>query len=123
MGFDFNDPEGEVSLVGTVSTLCSGGLTLYFGTARNTGDTEVQNVKAEVAAFDSSSALLGRFRGSVVRKLETEIDSSSGVTTNIINDTLETEETGTFSIQTGVGCGDASSTTVSFIFSVSLIEG
>ena len=49
----FEDPVAEVSLAGKLKRTNVRGQTFYFGSARNTGDTPVQNVKVFIDSFDA----------------------------------------------------------------------
>ena len=123
-GVGFDDPKGEVSLVGDAFEGCTAGRAFFFGAARNTGQLEVRNVEAVVDVY-SGGALIGRFRGPVSRTVETVegIDEEGlPIEIVIVDDTLEVDQKGTFHVNTSVGCGASSRSEYSFDFTVATFE-
>ncbi len=120
----FDDPEGELSLVGEPFEGCTGGRAYFFGTARNTGQLEVRNSTAIVDVFGGGGSFLGRFQAPVAAGVESAEGVVDGeiVSVDVVNTTLPVDETGTFNIQTGVGCGAAARTEYSFTFTVAVFE-
>lgn len=102
--FELDEPAGEVTLDGRLNADPSGGYTMYWGTVRNTGDVDVEDVEFVVDVYGAGDAYLGRFRGLV----------STGVADEGPISTLKAGEagpstggTGGFTITTTVPWGSA----------------
>ena len=123
-GVGFDDPEGEVSVIGDPFEGCEAGSTYLFGKARNTGDVLLGNITAIANLFDGAGRLLGSFEGIVSGGIETVTvgEGEEATELSIIIDTLGVDESGTFEIATNVGCGRAASVVYSFDFTVSTFE-
>ncbi len=123
-GKGFDDPKGEVSLVGEPFIGCDGGSVFIFGTARNTGDLEARNVTAMADVFGGGGEFLGRFQTQVSAGVETITleDEDESVYVDVIIDTLEVDQTGTFTINTTVGCGRIAREEYTFDFTTAMFE-
>lgn len=106
----FDDPEGEVSLVGRLYASNVAGRAFYFGSGYNTGDLTVRNVRVHIDVYNAAGAYLGRFTGPVTAGVETQDDIS------ITIDTLEVDQQGQFGVQSSVAYGSAAREEVSFTF-------
>lgn len=124
MGYGFDDPAGEVSVVGDPFESCEAGRIFLFGKARNTGDLEVRNLTAIADLFGGDGAFLGRFQAPVSAGVETVVGEIDGepISVDIVIDTLDVEESGTFTIRTTVGCGSAARAEYSFTFTTADFE-
>jgi hypothetical protein len=122
----FDDPVGEVSLLGQLRRTNEGGRLFYYGAARNTGDAEVQNVKAVIDSYDAAGAFLGRSVTPVVVSVQEETIGDEGeeevVTIIIINDSLEVDEKGDFQVLTTIPFGQAARADVTFTFTSAEFE-
>ena len=126
MGFGFDDPVGEMSLVGDLESRCSGGGTFYFGNARNTGDLTLRDVVAYVDVYNGAGGFIGRYEGPVSKSADVEQikDEEGEVLDEIVtfDDIFEVQEMGVFSIQAGVACGSAAREEVLFSFTAPYAE-
>ena len=120
----FDDPVGEVSLLGQLRRTNEGGRLFYYGAARNTGDVEVQNVRAVIDSYDAAGAFLGRSVAPVVVSVQTETfgEEEETETIIIINDTLEVEQKGDFQVLTTIAFGQALRSEVTFTFTAAEFE-
>lgn len=120
MGFGFDDPVGEMSLVGDLDATCSGGMIFYFGNARNTGDVTLRDVVAYVDAYNGAGGFIGRYQGPVSKSANVEeiLDEEGEVLDEIVTfeDIFEVQEMGVFGIQSAAACGSAAREEVSFSF-------
>jgi len=126
MGFGFDDPVGEMSLVGELTLSCVSGRIFYFGNARNTGDVTLRDVIAQIDVFDGGGGFAGRFEGPVAKSADVEeIRDEEGETIDEIvtyDDIFLVQEMGVFSIQSSVGCGSSSREEVHFTFTAPYTE-
>jgi hypothetical protein len=127
MGFGFDDPVAEMSVVGDLSTECVSGQIFYFGTARNTGDVTLRDVVAYVDAYNAGGGLIGRYEGPVSKSANVEVikDENDEVIDEIVtfDDIFEVDETGVFAIQSTAACGSAAREEVHFDFTAPYAEG
>jgi len=123
-GDGFDDPKGEVSVVGEPFEGCTAGRAYFFGNARNTGDLELANITAFADIFDGGGGFLGRFEAPVSGGVETITVEGEEVDTEIdvIIDTLEVDQRGTFNVKTTVGCGRAARVDYTFTFTTATFE-
>lgn len=124
-GRGFDDPKGEMSVVGKPYEGCTAGRTYFFGNARNTGDLELANITAFADIFDGGGNFLGRFEAPVSGGAETITIEGEELTTeiDIIIDSLAVDELGTFNVKTSVGCGRAAQVEYTFTFTTTTFEG
>jgi hypothetical protein len=123
-GKGFDDPKGEVSVVGDPFDGCTAGRAYFFGQARNTGDLKLANITAFADLFDGGGSFLGRFEAPVSGGVETiTIEGEELVTEiDIIIDTLEVDQLGSFDVKTTVGCGRAARVDYTFTFTSATFE-
>jgi len=123
-GKGFDDPKGEISVVGKPYIGCDGGSAFIFGTARNTGDLEARNVTAVADVFGGGAEYLGRFQAQVSAGVETITieGEEESVDQDVIIDTLVVDQEGSFSISTTVGCGRIARVEYSFDFTTATFE-
>jgi hypothetical protein len=123
-GVGFDDPAGEVSVVGEPFEGCEGGRSFFFGRARNTGDVELSNVTALADFFDGGGAFLGRFESPVSSGVESLTFEEGGepVEVDVIVDSLELDQVGTFEILTTLPCGRVDRAEYSFTFTTATFE-
>lgn len=123
-GRGFDDPIGEMSVVGEPYEGCTAGRTFLFGSARNTGDLELGNIAAVADVFDGGGSFLGRFEAPVSAGAETITleGEEEQVEIDIIIDSLAVNESGSFNIKTTVGCGRAARVEYSFTFTTATFE-
>ena len=112
----FDDPAGEVSLVGRLYSSNKAGRTFYFGSGMNTGDLTVRNVRVHIDVYDAAGAFLGRFSGPLSAGVESEDEISITV------DTLEVEEQGQFGVNTSIAFGSSAREEVSFTFTTTVFS-
>jgi hypothetical protein len=126
MGFGFDDPVGEMSLVGELNADCVSGRIFYWGNTRNTGDVTLRDVVAYVDAYNGAGGFIGRYQGPVSKSANVEEirDEEDEVIDEIVtfDDVFEVEEKGIFNIQSGVACGSAAREEVSFSFTAPYTE-
>jgi len=120
----FDDPVGEVSLLGQLRRTNEGGRLFYYGAARNTGDVEVQNVRAVIDSYDAAGAFLGRSVTPVVVSVQEETvgEEEETETIIIINNTLEVDQKGDFQVLTSIPFGRAARDDVTFTFTSAEFE-
>lgn len=134
--FAFPEPTAQVTLVGELQAdrapatpdslypqgaprpTCPVGTTVYWGSARNTGDLPVEQVTAQIDVFDAAGTGLGRFRESIF---------SGEVGTDLVGNenplpTLEVDQIGHFIVCTTVPWGDAARAEFSVDFVVVIEE-
>jgi hypothetical protein len=123
-GKGFDDPKGEISVVGEPFIGCDGGSAFIFGTARNTGDLEARNITAIADVFGGGGEFLGRFQAQVSAGVETLTVEGEEETVEVpvIIDTLEVDQEGTFTLYTTVGCGRIAREEYSFDFTTATFE-
>jgi len=126
--FVTDQPAAEVTVVGKIyidsasgqEVGCSAGRVLLWGTARNTGDLDVDDVHITIDALDASNGVLGSYRVSVFNGEITEITTTSTTTTattategtvQTAGTSLAVDESGTFSVCTGLEAGSVAGTT------------
>jgi hypothetical protein len=126
MGFGFDDPVGEMSLVGDLELTCVSGRIFYFGNARNTGDVTLRDVVAQVNVFNGAGGFVGRFAGPVSKSANVEeiLDEEGEVIDEIVtfDDVFDVEEMGVFNIESSVGCGGSAREEVNFTFTAPYTE-
>jgi hypothetical protein len=127
MGGGFDDPVGEMSLVGDLRSSCVRGAIFYFGQARNTGDLTLRDVRAYIDVYNGAGGFIGRYEGFVSKSAEVEeiTDEDGEVIGEPIvtfDDIFEVGEMGVFNIQSTVGCGSAAREEVSFGFTAPYTE-
>lgn len=119
--FTFDDPQGAVTLLGELQDdpspggehTCPAGTTFYWGEARNTGDVDVEGVKAVIEVFDAGGRSLGQFRGNVYLG---EVTTTGTLETSSTN--LAVDESGSFLVCTSVPWGGAARAEFSAEFDV-----
>jgi len=123
-GRGFDDPKGEMSVIGEPYEGCTAGRTYLFGNARNTGDLVLSNIAAFADIFDGGGSFLGRFEAPVSGGAETiPVEGDELITEiDIIIDTLNVNQSGTFNIKTTVGCGRMARAEYTFTFTTATFE-
>jgi hypothetical protein len=111
--FTFPDPLAEVTLLRELYSRNVNGVTMYWGTVKNTGDVDVENVSMVIDVFGVGGALLGRFRGIVSQSVEEEA----------VVDDLAIDEIGSFLIITSVPFGTESRVEHHTEFTLITLEG
>lgn len=104
--FTPDQPEAEVSVVGEIaigavekdSEGCILGGTLFWGSARNTGDQDVNDVRIDIEAFNAAGALLGTFSGSVFNGTVDVDDTDPAKPIIRAQTSLAIDQAGTFSV-------------------------
>lgn len=131
-GEPFDDPSVELSIIGGERKFCKDGRALIFGHVRNTGELEARDITAVASVFDGGGGFLGSFKGPVTESVE-EIDvilvdddgnpildeeGNEIVVERLVIpiDTLDVDESGSFSVETTVGCNDVARSEVTFEF-------
>jgi hypothetical protein len=138
--FTPDQPEGEVTVVGPINAdrieqsteKCAGGGTLFWGTARNTGDLDLNDVFIVVDAYGPAGALLGSFRtevfnGEVVEASDTaatgaDAAATDATATDIASTSLDVDQSGTFDICTSLPYGSVARTEYHTGFTVVVLE-
>jgi hypothetical protein len=106
--FTPDQPEGEVTVVGVINNDrveestddCATGGTLLWGTARNTGDVDVDDVFIVIDAFGADGALLGTFRTNVFNGEVVAADPEVPGSFDVASTSLGVDQSGTFSVCT-----------------------
>jgi hypothetical protein len=123
-GRGFDDPKGEMSVVGEPYEGCTAGRTFLFGNARNTGDVELSNIITFADVYDGGGSFLGRFEAPVSGGAETITLEGEEVPIeiDIIIDSLAVDQLGSFNIETTVGCGRVARAEYTFSFTTATFE-
>jgi hypothetical protein len=116
--FTPDQPEGEITVVGVInndrveenSDGCSVGGTLFWGTARNTGDLSADDVYIVIDAFGPTGALLGSYRTSVFNGEVVLADPEVPGSTDIASTSLDVDQSGTFNVCTPLPYGSVTRT-------------
>jgi len=112
-------PLAEVTVQGTINVDrasgqeagCSAGGALFWGIARNTGDVDVDDVFIEIDALDANKGVLGTYRVNVFNGTITDVTgATSEETVKIAGTSLAVDESGTFSVCTGLPVGSVAGT-------------
>ena len=117
-------PQAEVTVVGeinidraTVDSLdCSAGDTLFWGTARNTGDLDVDDVFIEIDALDSGNGVLGTYR---VNVFNGEVTPATEGTVQVVGTSLAVDQSGSFWVCAQLAAGSVAGTAYRTDFIVS----
>jgi hypothetical protein len=134
--FTPDQPEGKVTVVGPIyadrieqsNENCAAGGTLLWGTARNTGDSDLNDVFIVVEAYDPSGALLGSYRtavfnGEVVEAADTTgAAATDAAATTTASNSLAVDESGSFSICTPLPYGSVARTEYRTGFTIVVLE-
>jgi hypothetical protein len=104
--FTPDQPAGEVTVVGAINAdriaqsneACAAGGTLFWGTARNTGDLDVVDVFIVIDAFGPTGALLGTYRTNVFNGEVTAADTTEPGAFDIASTSLAVDQSGTFGV-------------------------
>jgi hypothetical protein len=117
--FVTQQPTGEVTVQGGINidsasgieAGCSAGRALLWGTARNTGDVDLDDVFIEIDALDANRNVLGTYRVNVFNGDISEVPGATPAeTTSSAGTSLAVDESGTFSVCTGLSAGSVVST-------------
>jgi hypothetical protein len=123
--FTPDQPEGEITVVGVINNdrveanteNCSVGGTLFWGTARNTGDLDADDVYIVIDAFGPTGALLGSYRTNVFYgeavPVEPAVPGSSDIPStslDIATTSLAVDQSGTFNVCTPLPYGSVTRT-------------
>jgi len=122
--FTPDQPVAEVTVVGqinidraTANQNCSVGSALLWGTARNTGDSDVDDVFIVIDALNSANVVLDTYRVNVFNGDLSEIATSSSSTTTTTvkpiptaGTSLAVDQSGTFEVCTRLPFGDVAGT-------------
>ena len=108
-------PQAEVTVVGeinidraTVDSLdCSAGSTLFWGTARNSGDLDVDDVFIEIDALDSGNRVLGTYRANVFNG---DVTAATEETVQVAGTSLAVGESGSFRVCAPLAAGSVAGT-------------
>jgi hypothetical protein len=104
--FTPDQPAGEVTVVGAINADrielstedCAAGGTIFWGTARNTGDLDLNDVFIVIDAFGPSGALLGTYRTNVFNGEVTAADTTEPGAFDIASTSLAVDQSGTFDV-------------------------
>jgi hypothetical protein len=116
--FTPDQPEGQVSVVGEINNDrveentdgCAVGGTLFWGTARNTGDLDLDDVFIEIEAFGPTGDLLGTYRANVFNGEVVAADPEVPGATDIASTNLVVDQSGTFSVCSPLSYGSVVTT-------------
>jgi len=117
--FTPDQPAGEVTVVGAINNDrveqntegCAVGGTMFWGTARNTGDVIVDDVFIVIDAFGPTGALLGSYRTNVFNgEILTEGDPTVPGSFDAASTYLVVDQSGTFSVCAGLPYGSVART-------------
>lgn len=136
--FTTDQPVGEVTVVGRINIdrvsrstednptteaneSCSAGSAMLWGTARNTGDVDVDDVYIEIDALDANNSVLATYRVHVFNGEIGQVTAPTGTTTTTTTTTtvdpvetagtsLAVEEAGTFEVCTQLSVGSVAGT-------------
>jgi len=107
-------PQGEVTLQGMINVdsasglteECAAGAAMIWGTARNTGDVDVDDVFIEIRAYDANNGLLGTYRTNIFNGEITEVAGATEEdAVSIAGTSLAVDQSGTFSVCTNLSAG------------------
>ena len=120
--FTLRQPEPRVTLEGELHTDpitgggagCTPGGTVFWGSARNTGDVDVVDVSVTVEVFDGGGAVIGSFGASVFNG--DVVDDGNG--NEAYGTNLEIDQGGSFTVCTPVPFGAAARADLRFNFIV-----
>ena len=115
--FTTEQPKAEVTVVGKINIDrstgheegCSAGRTLLWGTARNTGDVDLDDVFIEISALDANNNVLGTYRVNVFNGDIVTSTTVPPVTT--AGTSLIVDQSGTFEACAPLSFGSVASTT------------
>lgn len=104
--FTPDQPEAVVTVVGEIgigavekaSEGCIPGGTLFWGSARNTGDQDVNDVMIHIEAFNGAGVPLGTFSGSVFNGTVDIDDTDPDNPIVRAHTSLDVDQAGTFSV-------------------------
>ena len=114
--FTPDQPAAEVTVQGGINSdrtaggaeSCTPGGTVFWGTARNTGDVDVDEVFITINAFDAAGNVLGSYRTNVFSGTITEgtaVGASASVSTSLLVD-----QSGVFEVCTSLPFGSVART-------------
>ena len=114
--FTPDQPEGAVTLEGTIqadavpegSVVCAAGGTMLWGTVRNTGDVDVDEVTIEIDVFGPAGEFLGTYGGDVFNGETAPPVGSDAPAVALTN--LVVDQTGFFEVCAAVPVGSVSRT-------------
>lgn len=114
--FTLKQPKGAVTLVGEIhadavpsgSAVCDPGSTMLWGSVRNTGDVDVDEVFIEIDVFGPGGAFLGRYGGDVFNGDTVSIGEENPVEVALTN--LAVDQVGIFQVCAAVSAGSISRT-------------
>jgi hypothetical protein len=113
--FRTEQPLAEVTVVGrinidsaTVDSLdCDPGNTLFWGTARNTGDLDLEDVFIEIDALNAANGVLGTYRGNVFNGEAPPPGEGEAV---VAGTSLTVDQSGTFQVCAPLSAGSVAGT-------------
>jgi hypothetical protein len=117
--FTPDQPVAEVTVSGKInvdptsasSEGCPAGGALFWGTARNTGDLDVDDVFIEIVALDANNAELGRFRTNVYNgEVSESPPPPAPPEPQVAGTSLAVDQSGSFSVCTRVPYGAVAAT-------------
>lgn len=114
--FTPDEPTAAVTLVDEIyadvvpsgSAVCDPGGTMLWGSVRNTGDLDVDEVFIEIDVFGPGGGFLGRYGGDVFNGETVSIGEEDPVEVALTN--LAVDQTGYFQVCAGVSAGSISRT-------------
>jgi hypothetical protein len=116
--FTPDQPQGQVTVVGAINNDrveedtedCAVGRTLFWGTVRNTGDLDVEDVFIVIDAYGPAGDLLGSYRTNVFSGTVTPADPTVPGSFDIASTNLVVDQDGGFSVCVPLSYGSVART-------------